>query len=66
MQFSFCFSNAQIPDSTRPISQDLHGCDVQLDPWEFRNKALIEKSERRNQGMSQSYSSCLKEISPRT
>lgn len=62
MQFSFCFCNAQIPD-TRPISQDLHSCDVQLDPWEIRNKALIEKSEHRNQGMSQSYSSCLKGMS---
>lgn len=45
--------------TTRPISQGLHSCDVQLDPWEIRNKALIEKSEHRNQGMSQSYSSCL-------
>lgn len=59
MQFSFCFSNAQIPDSARPISQNLHSCDVQWDPWEIRNKALIEKSEHRNQALSQSYSSCL-------
>lgn len=56
MQISFCLSNAQIPDY---ISQDLHSCDVQLDPWEIRNKVLIEKSEHWNQGMSQSYSSCL-------
>lgn len=55
MQFSFYFSNTQMPDITRPLSQDLHSCDEQLDPWEIRNKALIEKSEHRSQGMSQSY-----------
>lgn len=59
----FCFSSAQIPDTTRPISQDLHSCDVQLDPWEVRNKALIEKSEHKNQGMSQRYSSCFSGMS---
>lgn len=60
MQFSFCFSNAQIPYTPRAISQDLHSCDAQLAPWEIRNKALTEKSKPSNQGMSQSYSSCLK------